>query len=108
GIKAMKAESGIVSTVKEHGIIENIRNVYANNAEKNIKPDTRVYQSFVIKTVKQRHLGPEERRVYDLTVKDEHCYFANGLLVHNCLDAVRYHEMMNIGIRRHATKARLV
>lgn len=25
-------------------------------------------------------------RVYDLTVEDEHCFYANGLLVHNCVD----------------------
>lgn len=28
--------------------------------------------------------------VYDLTVEHRHEYFANGLLVHNCMDAVRY------------------
>ena len=31
--------------------------------------------------------------VYDLTVADEHCYFANGILVHNCdalSQALRY------------------
>jgi len=30
--------------------------------------------------------------VYDLTVEDCHEYFANGVLVHNCMDAVRYSE----------------
>ena len=29
-------------------------------------------------------------KVYDLTVEDAHSYFANGLLVHNCMDALRY------------------
>ena len=28
--------------------------------------------------------------VYDLTIEKDHEYFANGLLVHNCLDAFRY------------------
>lgn len=28
--------------------------------------------------------------VYDLTVEDEHEYFANGLLVHNCMNAFEY------------------
>jgi len=28
--------------------------------------------------------------VYDFEVEDEHEYFANGILVHNCWDAVRY------------------
>lgn len=32
----------------------------------------------------------EEREVFDMQVKDVHEYFANGILVHNCLDALRY------------------
>lgn len=28
--------------------------------------------------------------VYDLEIEDTHEYFANGILVHNCIDAVRY------------------
>ena len=27
--------------------------------------------------------------VYDLTVEDEHCFFANGILVHNCHDCIQ-------------------
>jgi phage terminase large subunit-like protein len=30
------------------------------------------------------------RQVYDLTVANEHCYYANGILVHNCTQALRY------------------
>jgi intein/homing endonuclease len=29
-------------------------------------------------------------RVYDLHVEGVHEYFANGVLVHNCIDAIRY------------------
>lgn len=29
-------------------------------------------------------------KVYDLTVDNQHEYFANGILVHNCCDALRY------------------
>ena len=29
-------------------------------------------------------------RVYDLTVDGEHEFFASGILVHNCVDALRY------------------
>ena len=32
----------------------------------------------------------QERLVYDLTVENNHEYFANGVLVHNCMDASRY------------------
>ncbi|NDB84971.1 MAG: hypothetical protein EB127_20055 [Alphaproteobacteria bacterium] len=36
-------------------------------------------------------MGPERlEEVYDLTVEDVHEYFANGVLVHNCMDSIRY------------------
>lgn len=28
--------------------------------------------------------------VYDLTVEEAHEFFANGILVHNCADSLRY------------------
>lgn len=31
--------------------------------------------------------------VYDLTIEGEHEYFANGVLVHNCIDAARYYVL---------------
>jgi hypothetical protein len=34
--------------------------------------------------VRQVHNTHTMRHVYDLTVEEEHCYYANGLLVHNC------------------------
>lgn len=30
------------------------------------------------------------RHVFDLTVESDHCYYANGILVHNCTQALRY------------------
>ena len=48
-------------------------------------------QSFVsVKAVHNTHIM---RPVFDLTVEDEHCYYANGILVHNCdalSQALRY------------------
>ena len=32
----------------------------------------------------------QESLVYDLTIENNHEYFANGVLVHNCMDASRY------------------
>ena len=29
-------------------------------------------------------------QVYDLLVEDMHEYFANGVLVHNCMDSISY------------------
>lgn len=41
--------------------------------------------------------------VYDLTVEDEHEFYANGVLVHNCLDALRYllMHLYRLGARGH-------
>jgi hypothetical protein len=30
------------------------------------------------------------RHVFDLTVEGEHCYYAEGMLVHNCTQALRF------------------
>lgn len=38
-------------------------------------------------TVQEQGIASE---VYDLTVEDCHEFFANGILVHNCIDAIRY------------------
>jgi predicted phage terminase large subunit-like protein len=43
--------------------------------------------SALVKQVVNTH---SMRLVYDLTVEDEHCYFANDILVHNCTQALRY------------------
>lgn len=39
--------------------------------------------------------------VYDLTVDGEHEFFANGILVHNCMDALRYGCIMRFGRFEH-------
>ncbi len=35
-------------------------------------------------------LGVSEEETYDIEVEDMHEFFANGILVHNCMDATRY------------------
>lgn len=40
-----------------------------------------------------------KREVFDLQVNDIHEYFANGILVHNCLDALRYAVWTRFGQR---------
>jgi hypothetical protein len=62
------------------------------NAEKSLIK-TQVMQNSAIQIVKLKTLEKEGswmENVYDLTVEDSHEYFANGILVHNCLDAMRY------------------
>jgi hypothetical protein len=37
----------------------------------------------------------DQEQVYDLMIDDCHEYFANGILVHNCIDAIRYYFQTN-------------
>lgn len=93
GTNQSKEGSGIVSMVKNVGRAENIGLANVNNVGKNTPQGTEEFQSSVTKTAKLRHFEQGEswiEEVYDLTVEDAHEYFANGVLVHNCMDAVRY------------------
>jgi hypothetical protein len=47
-----------------------------------------------IVTIQQRHAGHAE--VFDLHVEGEHEYYANGVLVHNCIDGWRYWCLENL------------
>lgn len=38
-------------------------------------------------------LSKQEQNVYDLEIDEVHEYFANGMLVHNCMDASRYYVL---------------
>jgi phage terminase large subunit len=100
GMLQKKVKNGIVNMAKNVGLIENTKNVNVKCAEKNLKQDTEVLQNIAIKTAKLKHLDKGESykaQVYDLMVEDCHEYFANGVLVHNCIDSLRYHEMESIG-----------
>ena len=43
---------------------------------------------FVAKSIST--LKEYEQPTYDIEVEDMHEFFANGILVHNCIDATRY------------------
>ncbi len=49
-----------------------------------------VDQFFVPEPVVVEKIGRTRKRVYDLSVQECHEYFAQGILVHNCVDALRY------------------
>ncbi len=42
----------------------------------------------------------ERRRVYDLTVDEAHCFYANGILVGNCHDALQYVLVKILGAQK--------
>lgn len=95
GINQKKVENGIENTELNVGKVENIRNISVNNVEKSLNQDTDILitSNTAIITARLKHLEQEEswsERVYDIMVKDNHEYFANGILVHNCVDAIRY------------------
>jgi phage terminase large subunit len=58
----------------------------ANIAVKNLK-QTNIQELSIVHV----NVGnSQEKQVYDLMVEDCHEYFANGILVHNCIDPIRY------------------
>lgn len=59
----------------EEGLDLIMLNENVNDAEKNLK---------LINTQKQNVAQKNVQAVYDLEIEDEHEYFANGILVHNC------------------------
>ena len=92
GMLQRKERSGILNMLKK--VIEGdvLLNTFASSAVKNMKPDIQESPNIVIKTVKLKRCVRVENwkeRVYDLEIEDQHEYFANGILVHNC-DAARY------------------
>lgn len=91
GISQMRVESGINNTARTVGKTNLTENLNAVFVERIMKQDIQESQNTAITTVRQKHSGNvEERNVYDLMIESDHEYFANGVLVHNCIDATRY------------------
>ena len=64
----------------------------ANYAEKSLSLTSTVKQDFAVEAVlcDITVLTKNEKRTYDIEVENVHEFFANGILVHNCIDAARY------------------
>ena len=78
-----------------------MRQESASSVEKNSVPIDIAKQCVVEALVLHSIVINEERNedVYDLLVDGQHEYFANGILVHNCLDALRYCTWTKFGQR---------
>ena len=78
-----------------------MRQESASPVEKNSVPIDIAKQCVVEALVLHSIVINEERNedVYDLLVDGQHEYFANGILVHNCLDALRYCVWTKFGQR---------
>ena len=93
GINQKMESSGIRSNKKEIGKLKNGIVAFVSNVAKNTKHLSLIEVNTAITTAKLKHLEVEESRsevVYDLMVDECHEYFANGVLVHNCIDPIRY------------------
>lgn len=62
----------------------------ANYAGKNLQKTNTPELDFVAGLVQAVEPGGVQKRVFDLTVEGKHEFIANGILVHNCVDAVSY------------------
>jgi PBSX family phage terminase large subunit len=92
GIVLNKVLNGINKMEKNAGLVEKLLTRIVNYAVKNLKHTSPQEQDFAIRIVGRKRCGKED--VYNLTVENEHNYYANGILVKNCLDALRYVVMM--------------
>jgi len=100
GTLQKKAESGTVNTLRRVSIKQSLLE-YVLNAKKSLKH--RVLQGDSVKenvavNIIQGNLEDEiqittKRKVYNLEIEDDGCYYANGVLVSNC-DATAYQNQI--------------
>ncbi|KEJ91700.1 PBSX family phage terminase large subunit [Synergistes jonesii] len=82
-----------VTTAKANGggiITLTILSKIVSFAERNLQQTNIAMSDFAVGRVQTITSGGCASKVYDLTVADCHEFFANGILVHNCVDAIRY------------------
>lgn len=92
GIEVRKEGNGILKCQSELGLTDHIENSIVMSVEKNMKHENLAILNFVTKIVNNVLVQEESERneiVWDLTIEDDHEYYANGILVHNC-DSLRY------------------
>lgn len=77
-----------VSKQQEDKQVSIMNKGHAQCAEQNLPQIDIQKQKYVVQNVQVLPAGIQN--VYDLTVEDCHEYYANGVLVHNCIAAIRY------------------
>lgn len=99
GMEAKKEKNGTVNMQKKDGRKESRLSKIVFHAGKNIKilqegitPNSVLQNAKCdntdVKVVSIKEAGKSD--VYNIHVKDCHEFYANGILVHNCMDAIRY------------------
>lgn len=93
GTKQKKAGNGTESMGGYAGLTKRGLRCFVRFVEKNMKHLFQTDPNTAITTARLLRLGEggkQSERVYDLSIEGEHEYFANGILVSNCWDAIRY------------------
>ena len=67
-----------------------MRSEFALNAALSSQLTNIAKQSAALEAVQCIEECQKSDRVYDMTVNGEHEFFAGGILVHNCIDSIRY------------------
>ena len=70
-------------TTKQEYVLYAIKNLHLPNIQ-----DQNVVQGYAVRSIEKNYIKTD--LVYDLTVDETPEFFANGILVHNCLDSLRY------------------
>jgi hypothetical protein len=93
GTAQMKVGNGTSSKQYKDGLTDRTRNLNVQSAVSSTRQGTQVSVNSAITTAKLKHFEIGESRkeqVYDLMINDVHEYVANGIVVHNCIDPLRY------------------
>lgn len=92
GIAQRKEELGIAN-MRWSQLMVKRKNIFVQNVEKHLNQNQKeqnIVQGNAEKGLQLECSGENVRQVYDITVRGEHEYFANGVLAHNCSDAGDY------------------
>ena len=84
-MRVMQRQEGVVDWIMRKGFV-----LFAEEFTQ-FQNSQRQKPAVVVSVLKSVTIEQKEiKKVYDLTIVGTHEYYANGLLVHNCLDAVNY------------------
>jgi len=82
----------IVNPNKEENSDLIMKKENAKFAQKNLNAINTFVKEHAVRVVKTNYYQIR-KRVYDLTIEDAHCFYANDILVSNCHDALQYNLM---------------
>lgn len=88
-------QESIMKSESVNGAVENSlqTNIVKPNFAAVVAAD-KILQALELKGIEI--VGEDIRNVYDIEVEDMHEFFANGVLVHNCIDPIRYYILGHI------------